>query len=323
MADKRTVGHAYNIDLLNVVFAASSIFLLVSVLWMVWDDYDREWKNYQRRFVQLETEVTRLGLEAANADIDSTVLEQLRTDRARAEEELATQEGQIAPLEDELADLDARLTLATQRAQFAKATYDVDKYTFEVSRVGDPESYVAREAEIEAQYGEWLELGLVVEQLTAERDGLRNQIAEVQQVATDLDDQIRALTTETSRLEQRLVDLAPSLVDDYFLNAPLLDFMAPTLRVQQVITPNVFDDLNFTRVPKMDRCMTCHLAINREGYEEYPQPFTTHPNLDVYVGSASPHPMETTGCTVCHEGMPQSISFQDVSHTPVNEQQEH
>ena len=323
MADKRTIGHAYNIDLLNVVFAASSILLLVSVLWMVWDDYDREWKNYQRRFVQLETEVTRLSLEAANADVDATVLEQLRADRARAEEELATQEGQVAPLEDELADLDARLTLATQRAQFAKATYDVDKYTFEVNREGDSESYVAREAEIEVQYGEWLELGLGVEQLTAERDGLRNQIAEVGRVVTDLDDQIRALTTETSRLEQRLVDLAPSLVDDYFLNAPLIDFMAPTIRVQQVITPNILDDLNFTRVPKMDRCMTCHLAINREGYEEYPQPFTTHPNLDVYVGSASPHPFETTGCTVCHEGMPQSISFQDVSHTPVSEQQEH
>ena len=74
MADKRTIGHAYNIDLLNVVFAASSIFLFISVLWMVWDDYDREWKNYQRRFVQLETEVTRLGLEAANADVDASVL---------------------------------------------------------------------------------------------------------------------------------------------------------------------------------------------------------------------------------------------------------
>ena len=54
MADKKAVGHAYNIDFLNVVFAASSIFLFLSVIWMVWDDYDRDWKNYQRRFAQLE-----------------------------------------------------------------------------------------------------------------------------------------------------------------------------------------------------------------------------------------------------------------------------
>ena len=52
MAEKKGVGHAYNVDFLNVVFAASSIFLFLSVVWMVWDDYDREWKNTQRRFVE-------------------------------------------------------------------------------------------------------------------------------------------------------------------------------------------------------------------------------------------------------------------------------
>ena len=93
-----------------------------------------------------------------------------------------------------------------------------------------------------------------------------------------------------------------ALVKDYFRNAPLLDFMAPTLKVQQIILPNVVDDVNFTRVPKMDRCKTCHLAIDRAGYEKYPQPFTTHPNLATYLGSASPHPIDQVGCTVCHEG---------------------
>ena len=34
-------------------------------------------------------------------------------------------------------------------------------------------------------------------------------------------------------------------VKDYFRNAPLLDFMAPTLKVQQIILPNVVDDVNF------------------------------------------------------------------------------
>ena len=85
--------------------------------------------------------------------------------------------------------------------------------------------------------------------------------------------------------------IEPSLVKDYFRNAPLLDFMAPTLTVRQIVTPNVVDDVNFARVAKMDRCTTCHLAIDRRGYEKYPQPFRTHPNLPAYVGSDSPHPM--------------------------------
>ena len=32
MAEKKGVGHAYNVDFLNVVFAASSIFLLLSTI---------------------------------------------------------------------------------------------------------------------------------------------------------------------------------------------------------------------------------------------------------------------------------------------------
>ena len=67
MAEKKGVGHAYNVDFLNVVFAASSLFLFLSVIWMVWDDYDRDWKNTQRRFAQLEYQVTQAQLQQATA----------------------------------------------------------------------------------------------------------------------------------------------------------------------------------------------------------------------------------------------------------------
>ena len=97
--------------------------------------------------------------------------------------------------------------------------------------------------------------------------------------------------------------------------------MAPTLTVRQVVTPNVVDDVNFARVMKMDRCTTCHLAIDRRGYEKYPQPFRTHSNLSAYVGSDSPHPLATTGCTVCHQGLGGSTSFNDASHYPSNVKQ--
>ena len=138
---------------------------------------------------------------------------------------------------------------------------------------------------------------------------------------TEIDTQVRELTAETTRLDERVADLQPSLVNDLILNAPLLDFMAPTITVRQIITPQIVDDVNFARVAKMDRCTTCHLAIDREGYEEYPQPFRTHSNLDAYVGSASPHPVGQFGCTVCHEGMGQSLTFRHASHTPEGEEQ--
>ena len=325
MADKRAVGHAYNIDFLNVVFAASSLFVLFSTIWMVWDDYDREWKNYQRDFTALELEVTRAGLAEAEQAVDQARVAELTAQRAVAEQEVAANAAQVGELEAQLAEVDRELFVATQQFQFTKANYDVARYGFEVRReeahAEDPEAEISGEAEVTALYEEWLALGLDVDALTATRDDLRAQLAALRSGVTVIDEELAELTGEIARLQGVVADLEPSLINDYFLNAPMLDFMAPTLTVRQTITPNILDDVNFISVPKMDRCETCHLAIDREGYEDYPQPFRTHPNLDVYVGSASPHSIESTGCTVCHEGMGQSISFIDSSHTPASEAQ--
>ncbi|MBM4001670.1 MAG: hypothetical protein FJ295_00065 [Planctomycetes bacterium] len=55
-----------------------------------------------------------------------------------------------------------------------------------------------------------------------------------------------------------------------------------------------------------------------------PNPFTSHPRLDLFVGSMSPHKLATFGCTTCHEGQGSSTSFQWASHTPdgVNDRKE-
>ncbi len=47
-----------------------------------------------------------------------------------------------------------------------------------------------------------------------------------------------------------------------------------------------------------------------------PEPFNSHPRLDLFVGSLSPHPLATMGCTSCHEGQGSATSFEYASHTP-------
>lgn len=47
-----------------------------------------------------------------------------------------------------------------------------------------------------------------------------------------------------------------------------------------------------------------------------PQPYVSHPRLDLFVGSMSPHKMGDIGCTVCHEGQGSATSFKWASHTP-------
>ncbi|PHR89440.1 MAG: hypothetical protein COA78_35890 [Blastopirellula sp.] len=54
-----------------------------------------------------------------------------------------------------------------------------------------------------------------------------------------------------------------------------------------------------------------------------PQPFASHPRLDLFVGSLSPHKIEEVGCTICHDGQGNATDFKWVSHTPNDLKDQH
>ena len=320
MAEKKGIGHAYNVDFLNVVFAASSLFLFLSVVWMVWDDYNRDWKNTQQRFVQLQIQVTQAQLQQAGQSVDKNKLQQLEAQLKTAQASVTANQQKVDELQAKLADVNNRLFRATTNFQTMKATYDQDRYDFEASRIAGSPS-VAGKQKVAADEAQRLnELDLEMQKVTAEKATIQNDLAQYTGAVSTVQKQIEDITADQTRIRKLLDAMAPS-VKDYVRNAPLLDFMAPTLKIQQLILPNVVDDVNFIRVPKMDRCQTCHLAIDKKGYEKYPQPYTTHPNLETYLGGSSKHPIDKVGCTVCHEGMGQSVSFRDAAHAPSEEKQ--
>jgi mono/diheme cytochrome c family protein len=47
-----------------------------------------------------------------------------------------------------------------------------------------------------------------------------------------------------------------------------------------------------------------------------PHPYTSHPRLDLFVGSVSPHPVDKFGCSICHQGQGSETSFSWATHTP-------
>jgi len=46
-----------------------------------------------------------------------------------------------------------------------------------------------------------------------------------------------------------------------------------------------------------------------------PNPYTSHPRLDLFVGSLSPHKLDDVGCTICHEGQGSATDFKWASHS--------
>ena len=98
---------------------------------------------------------------------------------------------------------------------------------------------------------------------------------------------------------------------------PIIDFLDPYYKVQQTVVNEVKYNVNFAQVQTVDRCMSCHLGIDKKGYEDAPQPYTTHPNLDLYLTSSSPHPNERFGCTSCHAGRSRGSEFTSAVHMPI------
>ncbi len=49
------------------------------------------------------------------------------------------------------------------------------------------------------------------------------------------------------------------------------------------------------------------------------QPFASHPRLDLFVGSLSPHKVADFACTICHEGQGSATEFKWASHMPDSE----
>jgi hypothetical protein len=54
-----------------------------------------------------------------------------------------------------------------------------------------------------------------------------------------------------------------------------------------------------------------------------PNPYISHPRLDLYVSDSSPHNLQTFACTVCHDGQGSATEFKWASHSPNTQQEAH
>ncbi len=141
----------------------------------------------------------------------------------------------------------------------------------------------------------------------------------------------------------------------WLMEVPIIEGFNGPLKPAQIWLPDLTINYGGAKdVARFDRCTTCHVNIDRvaagniasfpydphgistdnikdylpkgEKYRKrkrsdgtfvgYAHPFATHPHPELYLTSASPHPMQKFGCTSCHEGQGSGTSFQNASHTP-------
>ena len=307
----------YSTPALNKWFLFSSVFLLVSLLWLMLADWERSWKDHQRAFRQIELEQARDAAE----EIEQLVASERQTNSARleqAEAALAARQSELDETTEEWRLADAELWRLTEDAKKAKADYNWVRYVVEEKRIhdGDPtldqEELTAAEelmnsTALETELAQVVvdEIATRVEALTEDRDAAEEALS--------------AGVRDLARVEQVIAKLDPTgaaKIADAIRDAPGLDFIGPNLKVNKVVLDNLTFELNFTKKKRLDMCHTCHLGIDKDGFEKEIQPYSTHPRLDLFLTARSPHPMKDVGCTICHRGNGEALEFVRNDHRP-------
>jgi mono/diheme cytochrome c family protein len=368
MKPQEPIPHNYSIRRLNLIFALSSLVLLAVTGLIVGYDYIRGWKWFQLEFMRMQQERISQEIGVAKAEENKQQLADLDAQDRKNEIELAGHRDQYLTAQKQLDAIEGDHYRADQDYRFAKANLDAQRYITEASVVQHLSDAARQQAEYERQTKHLNDLQLALQESTRKRDAAKANVDQWLKKIKDAEDKKKELTASADLLNKQLgtVDMKP-FSTNWILSQPLLDFVNPVIKIDQVVLNDLSIDMNYMNVPRVDRCQTCHRAIDTPGWEskteaarlskelqgkldayQIPQekrketedriaqlkriqdapndilnPWRTHPKLDLYVGSASVHPLLEYGCTVCHRGQDRATEFGRAGHTPASPRMEH
>ena len=319
----------YDIKRLNKWFALSSGLFLVVFVGIFAEDYAREWKQYQRTFRKMEAARTQQSYEEEQKKLEAQErYQELQFSIQEADAELQGHVEGLQASEAKLRELRTENYRRNQLYQFSKAELEALKYRVEVVLHQRPDQVGTLEAELEALQQRTRELKLEAETSDASVAQREKAVAAFTDKRDRLEKGRKALTRERDLLQRQLRKIAPehmtvwNKMADSVRDLPVLDALAPSLKVDQFVVKGITEDVVFARVPRVDRCTSCHTGVLKPGYEDAPQPYRTHPNLDLFLSSKSPHPVEEFGCTSCHGGRGRGTDFVSAVHMPSSPEQQ-
>ena len=327
----------WNINLLNKWFAISSILFLLSIMWMFLKDNDDEFKTYQREFRKIEAQVAQSKL-LEELDKVSTERDIYESSYDNAKIEYDSKNNLLDSLNNVLIEAKGVFYKSNMDYLFFKTEVDEKKYLYEAEIVEShhnhhddsghkPHKYVYKDL-YESSLINLSKLKLIKEDDEKNVLNLENEIKNLRSDLKQEEDKLNKYMKEVNLLENKIEKLDRTKMTlfnqlgDIVRDLPIIDFMDPYYKVNQVVVNDVKYDVNFASVPSVDRCTSCHLGIDNPDFKDAPQPFTSHPRLDLFVSSSSPHQLDQFGCTSCHAGRARGTTFVSSSHTPGSLEQE-
>ena len=338
--------YSWNQKTLNIVFALSSVVMLLSVILMMQKDQDDEWRPIQRKNFQLEAKLREVELSAIESD-------DFKAKKAALQQKIAAADVALKQVKTE----------ATNEELFSL----LDRQQREVDRLGEVlKSLNGLRDEARAKFDLAVSVGLPEADISQKMAGFKTRqglcdetralldtanaalvitVAETKVITREHDElvaSIEKMTKDETRVQAALENVAPtsliSSIKRSMMEMPIIDGFNSPLKIVQDWMPKLRQTLGMAKIARFDRCRTCHQNIDKtatggfpafpEGHpsdadvatwvseDKFPQPYATHSNTELFCTASSPHPVAKFGCTICHDGQGSGTSFGNAEHTP-------
>ncbi len=350
----------YRMKAMNRWFLVSVALLTWAYLLSVYKDHFREWKGSQRDFMELERETAiEQGAAVYEAAGGDAAADRMEAEIERLKLSLSADEERHEELVHKTRETELDFNKKNADMKAAKANYEADRFhyeeeayerehhaqhppegtpaahayadPFDASKIYD-EELRERFAEFDEYKRTFLEADEEAKKAEAEMNAAHAELAAFEALAGNVKAQREAKLREFERIAKRADSVDPDRAFNKFRNFILVNFMAPTVQPRKIVVNEIFDDLNFLKIPKVDMCITCHLATDRN--KDYPpgnshvrddpttawlEPeFRSHSKPEIFCTSLSPHGQERFGCSGCHGGANQRLDFATTFHTPTD-----
>jgi cbb3-type cytochrome oxidase cytochrome c subunit len=309
-------------------FALASLALFGSLIYVVYHDYAREWKRFQREFRKLEITKSQEQRERSKLVLQNNApYQELLKKIDTVQKTFDSKKNELASAQKSLDEIQKRNSKKTQEFQFAKADFEACKYRYEAARNQNRANTRTLKTELDRLEVLKEKLRLEMEASEVELKKHMHSVSVFFEDRKKLEKEKAAIAKDLDLIERNLLSMDPdsmsfaNKVADKIRDLPVIDYMNPYYRIKQTVVSGITEDVNFMRVQKVDRCETCHLGTQKPEFANEKNPFKTHPNLDLFLSSDSPHPAEEFACTTCHEGRGRGTDFVSTAHTPSNEEQ--
>ena len=294
------------------VFVIGIALLVALSLWAYWDDNftRRPWKAVQAHFYRLDYSKAQAAYDEEDKKLkEDAKYQELSKKLAAYQASLAGGElgKKLKALQSEEARATVKFQEADQKVKDVKSELEEAWYEHDhaVQQKRDPKPYVELIGELEKRR---TQLDKELDPARDRRNQLKEEIKKIQLGAKEIEDELTKMSTERDKWVR-------VMENDTFQLGPLRPYKIP--KIQQVSLEE-FDRNRFDQpVARVDRCQTCHMAINRPGFEKEAHPFKSHPRREVLLADNA-HPPDKFGCTSCHDGQGVAVNSVNQAHGEVH-----